>query len=216
MRCCSGESSPAHLTQCRSIPRRSAFSATIGSDRTFLIIALGYQQSNDETISLTLERIQGFIILMVRTDATFHSGQLAKATSLSADTIRHYERIGVLPKAVRSSAGYRLYPGSAVERVHVVQRALRIGFTLTELSDIFKTRDAGGTPCQRVYELAQEKLAGITGDIAALKQIERYMKKVLADWESRIGRAGGQKANLLQSLTNALKDSPKRTLRRRP
>ncbi|MFY9562287.1 MAG: MerR family transcriptional regulator [Terriglobales bacterium] len=94
--------------------------------------------------------------MVQRSDATFHSGELAKATGVSADTIRHYERIGVLPKAVRSTSGYRVYPQSAVERVRVVQRALRIGFTLAELSEVLKARDAGGALCQRVFELAQQ------------------------------------------------------------
>jgi DNA-binding transcriptional MerR regulator len=145
--------------------------------------------------------------MVQRSDTTLHSGELAKATGVSADTIRHYEKIGVLPKALRSAAGYRVYPESAVERVHVVQRALRIGFTLSELAEVLKARDAGGAPCQRVFELALQKLAGIKTDIAALKQTERYLKKVLADWKSRVRRAGkGQKAHLLHSLTDAVKN----------
>ena len=60
--------------------------------------------------------------MVQRSDETFHSGQLAQATGVSADTIRYYERIGVLPKAVRSASGYRIYPESAVKRVNVVQR----------------------------------------------------------------------------------------------
>jgi DNA-binding transcriptional MerR regulator len=154
--------------------------------------------------------------MVQRSDVTFHSGELAKATGVSADTIRHYERIGVLPKAVRNTSGYRLYPQSAVERVRVVQRALRIGFTLSELAGVLKARDAGGAPCQRVFELAQQKLAGIKTDIAALKQTERYLDRVLTDWKSRVRRAGkGQKAHLLHSLTDGLKDIPRRTNFRR-
>jgi len=84
---------------------------------------------------------------MVKRDGavTLRSGGLAKATGVSPDTIRHYEKIGVLPKASRTEAGYRLYPGSAVERVFVVQRGLRLGFTLAELAEVLKARDAGGT-----------------------------------------------------------------------
>jgi DNA-binding transcriptional MerR regulator len=156
--------------------------------------------------------------MVQRSEATFHSGELAKATGVSADTIRHYERIGVLPKAVRSASGYRIYPESAVERVHVVQRALRIGFTLSELAEVLKARDAGDAPCQRVFELAQQKLAGIKTEIVALKQTERYLDRVLTDWKSRVRRAGrGHKAHLLHSLTDAMKDvpGPKRFRRKR-
>jgi DNA-binding transcriptional MerR regulator len=92
-----------------------------------------------------------------------------------------------------------------VERVLVVQRALRIGFTLAELAQVLKARDDGGAPCRRVYHLAQEKLLkGIAADIEALKRTERYLKKVLADWERRTRNAGpGQKSHLLYSLSDA-------------
>ena len=136
------------------------------------------------------------------------SGTVAKAAGVSPDTIRHYERIGVLPPASRTESGYRLYPASAVERVLVVQRALRIGFTLTELAEVLKARDTGGAPCGRVYQLAHEKLKGIEADIEALKCTKRYLKKVLADWEQRIQRSSpGQKSNLLLSLNEAPKKS---------
>lgn len=109
---------------------------------------------------LTLESIQGFILLMMQTvgSKALRSGALAKAIGVSPDTIRHYERLGILPRASRTASGYRMYPASAIERVLVVRRALRIGFSLVELAEVLKTRDAGGIPCRRVYELAQEKL----------------------------------------------------------
>lgn len=142
---------------------------------------------------------------------TLHSGTLAKATGVSSDTIRHYESIGVLPRASRTQAGYRLYSDSAVERILVVQRALRIGFTLGERPEVLKARDAGGAPCQRVYKLAKEKLRGITADIAAMKRTEQYLKQVLSDWEHRMQRtAPGQKSNLLHSLTGDIGGSSRK------
>ena len=142
------------------------------------------------------------------------SGARAKATGLSPDTIRYYEKIGFLPRALRTESGYRVYPAVAIERVLVVQRALRIGFTLAELSEVLKARDSGGTPCKRVYALAVEKVEGIAADIQALKTMHRYLKKVLSDWEHRIEDAGaGQKSHLLYSLTEAVKDAGDRSNR---
>jgi DNA-binding transcriptional MerR regulator len=143
-----------------------------------------------------------------RRSQTLYSGALARAAAVSPDTIRHYERIGVLPQASRTQSGYRVYPASALERVLVVQRALRIGFTLAELAEVLKARDAGGAPCRRVYQLAQVKLKGIEADIEALKRTQRYLKKVLSDWQQRIQGAGsGQKSHLLYSLTDAVKNA---------
>ena len=132
------------------------------------------------------------------------SGTLAKAVGVSPDTIRHYERLGILPRASRTASGYRMYPASAIERVLVVRRALRIGFSLVELAEVLKARDAGDIPCRRVYELAQEKLRHISEDIRALQETERYMKKVLFDWERRLHERGpAQKSHLLYSLSKA-------------
>ncbi len=136
------------------------------------------------------------------------TGLLAKAAGVSPDTIRHYERIGVLPRASRTESGYRIHLASSVERVLVVQRALRIGFTLAELAEVLKARDAGDAPCHRVYELAQEKLKGIEADLEALKRTRRYVKTVLSDWDQRIRSTGpGQKSHLLYSLSDAVKKS---------
>jgi DNA-binding transcriptional MerR regulator len=136
---------------------------------------------------------------------SLRSGTLAKAAGVSADTIRHYERIGVLPRATRTESGYRIFPASALQRVQVVRRALRIGFTLAELSEVLKVRDSGGAPCGRVFEMAQEKLKGISADIEALRRTERYLKRVLSDWESRMDQAGaGEKSHLLYSLSEAV------------
>jgi len=160
------------------------------------------------TNTLTLECIPGLILLMVQNSGstTLRSGALAKASGVSPDTIRHYEKIGVLPRASRTQSGYRVYPASALQRVLVVQRALRIGFTLAELAEVLKARDAGGAPCHRVYQLAQDKLKGIEADIEALKCTRRYVKEVLSDWEQRIESAGsGGKSHLLYSLTDAVR-----------
>jgi len=87
-----------------------------------------------------------------------------------------------------------------------------MGFTLAELAEVLKARDAGGAPCQRVYRLASEKLKGVTAEILALKQTKRYLEQVLSDWEDRMQRTtAGQKSNLLYSLTGAVNGSNRKT-----
>ena len=152
---------------------------------------------------------------MMKDSRALHSGAIAKATGVSPDTIRHYERMGIL-RSSRTQSGYRVYLENTVERVLLVQRALRIGFTLAELAEVLKTRDEGGVPCHHVYKLAKEKLKEITADIDALKQTQRCLKRVLVDWEHRMQTtAPGQKSNLLHSLSESVKGSkPKRPFRR--
>ena len=89
------------------------------------------------------------------------SGELAELAGVSRDTLRHYERKGVLPRPFRGDNGYRKYPPEALQRVQLVRRALSVGFTLDELAKVLKVRDAGGAPCEEVRKLAAQKLLNV-------------------------------------------------------
>jgi len=86
------------------------------------------------------------------------SGELAAAAGVSVDTLRHYERRGLIEPARRLANGYRSYPRAAVSRVRLIQSALSMGFGLDELARILRARDGGRSPCQEVRALAAGKL----------------------------------------------------------
>lgn len=129
------------------------------------------------------------------------SGELARLAGVSADTLRHYERVGVLPRPPRTAAGYRRYPASAVDRVRLIRRALAIGFSLDELRRILQSRDRGGTPCQGVRALAASKLSQLEQRIAELEGLRDQLRSLLIDWDGRLARTpNGEPARLLESL----------------
>jgi DNA-binding transcriptional MerR regulator len=129
------------------------------------------------------------------------SGQLARLTGVSRDTLRHYERIGVLGRPARSPGGYRQYPPEAAGRVRMVRRALAIGFTLDELSSVLRVRDRGGAPCRQVHALALSKLERLNSRIAELIDLRAQLEAILADWTSQLGRTpDGARAGLLERL----------------
>jgi DNA-binding transcriptional MerR regulator len=66
------------------------------------------------------------------------SGGLARLTGVSTDTLRYYERLGLLPKPPRTGGGYRDYPTTSLERVRLIRRAMSVGFSLSELTTILK------------------------------------------------------------------------------
>ncbi|MBZ5688465.1 MAG: heavy metal-responsive transcriptional regulator [Acidobacteriia bacterium] len=155
---------------------------------------------------------------MVGNGAGLRSGQVAEMTGVSPDTIRHYERIGILPHPPRSCGGYRLYSADVIERVHLVRRALQLGFTLAELSEILRVRDKGGIPCRRVLHLAEEKLRSLEHQIAELRQTQTYMKSLVRQWRSKLALTDpSSKALLLHSLIDDGSSLPntKKKLRRR-
>jgi DNA-binding transcriptional MerR regulator len=129
------------------------------------------------------------------------SGQLAVATGVSADTIRHYEKIGLLAKAARSGGGYRLYDPNAANRVQTIRSAVKAGFSLAELSGIFKERDAGGAPCHRVTALAANKLNSLERQIEELTELKDWLATTVSAWQKRLeDTPAGERAGLLESL----------------
>jgi len=129
------------------------------------------------------------------------SGELARLSGVSTDTLRHYERIGVLAKAPRTKSGYRQYPPSALDRVRLVRRAISVGFTLEELARVLRIRDKGGAPCRQVRDLALSKLEEVERRLEELVLVRDHLQMLLKDWDDRLARtAPGQRAGLLDSL----------------
>ena len=143
-------------------------------------------------------------------------GELANATGVSTDTLRHYERKGVL-HSQRAGNGYRQYPDDALERVRMVRQGLAIGLTLDELRSIFKVFDRGGAPCQQVRSLAASKLAQIETHIKEVVALRDDLKHALKDWDKRLAKtASGERAGLLKTLAlrNGVRSSSSLLLRK--
>lgn len=135
------------------------------------------------------------------------SGELAKRAGVSPDTLRHYERIGVLARPVRSAGGYRQYLAEALDRVLLIRRSLAVGFTLAELARVLGVRDKGGAPCRQVRALAESKLALVERQLRDLAVTRDYIRALLADWDRRPAQTpDGTRASLLETL--ALRDEP--------
>jgi len=129
-------------------------------------------------------------------------GELAKAAGVSTDTLRHYERKGVL-QSQRSGNRYRDYPADALDRLRIIRRALAVGFTLDELTDIFKVLDRGGAPCHQVRNLAADKLQEIEAHLQEMTALRDELQETLQDWDSRLAKTvTGQRAGLLRTLAN--------------
>lgn len=131
------------------------------------------------------------------------SAEVARLTGVSTDTLRHYERKGLIARPRRSANGYREYPPATVDRVLLVQRAIAVGFTINELAKILKQRDKGGAPCRGVRALAEAKLAGIEKQLQELTTLHAELQTILRDWDARLANTSdGARAGLLESLAN--------------
>ena len=125
-------------------------------------------------------------------------GKLAGQCGLSADTIRYYERMGILPPARRGANGYRFFPPEAVQRVGLIQRALEAGFTIADLQRVLRVRDRGGAPCRQVLAIAETRLAELDARIRALTALRRDLDEAVKDWRERLdGASEGERLGLL-------------------
>ena len=140
---------------------------------------------------------------MVNSKNNLRSGEVARQVGISPDTLRLYERKGLL-SPLRLPNGYRCYSPNTLTRVRVIRAALLIGFTLDELAEILKVRDSGGQPCLRVRELAETKMHALRQQIEQLTSLREHLREVLEDWDRQIKRTPAHKpAGLLEQLASA-------------
>jgi DNA-binding transcriptional MerR regulator len=133
--------------------------------------------------------------------ATLAPRDVARQCGVSVDTLRHYERKGLLPRPARTSSGYRRYPPETIARVLLVQRALVVGFTLDELARVLRERDRGAPPCRGVRDLVARRLADLEARLRQLTGLRRELRQILAAWDRTLAATtDGQPAHLLQSL----------------
>jgi DNA-binding transcriptional MerR regulator len=132
------------------------------------------------------------------------SGKLAYLSGVSSDTLRYYERVGILPVPQRSPANYRDYPLASVQRVQLIQRALKIGFSLDELKTILGLRDRGGAPCRHVRKLLQSKIRDVESQLKHLMEMRGELGRIAKDWDRLLARARGKAARWLENLPGEL------------
>jgi DNA-binding transcriptional MerR regulator len=107
-------------------------------------------------------------------------GALARSADVSVDTIRFYERRGVLPKPSRRPSGYRTYDGATLERIKLARALQGLGFTLDEVIDALHEHDLGNATCAGERWRLEAVLERIDSKIADLRRVRRETVKVLA------------------------------------
>ncbi len=113
------------------------------------------------------------------------TGELAKRAGVNVETLRFYERKGLLPAPPRRVSGYRRYPADSVRRIRFIKRAQELGFTLAEISELLCLRVRAGTTPADVRGRAERKLADVRRKIKDLKAIERALRELTASCSGR-------------------------------
>jgi len=104
-----------------------------------------------------------------------HRAALARRAGCNLETIRYYEKIGMMPEPPRTEAGYRVYDDRHVERLRFILRARELGFSLDDIRGLLALVDGGTQTCAEVKDRTERHLADVREKIADLKRIERVL-----------------------------------------
>jgi DNA-binding transcriptional MerR regulator len=113
-------------------------------------------------------------------------GQVAQQAGVSVDTVRFYERRGVLPAAQRRPSGYRVFDETAVARIRTAKALQDMGLTLDEIIDALHAHDSGGATCESERWRLEAVLDRIDDKLAELRRVRRNAMEILDD--CRAGR----------------------------
>ncbi len=125
-------------------------------------------------------------------------GQLAKEADVHVETVRYYERRGLIPEPPRTPSGYRSYPAESVTRIRFIKSAQALGFSLAEIEQLLALRVDATNSCAAVQRRGRAKLASIDEKIATLQR----MRAAVVDLLSRCDREGalGGECPFLEAL----------------
>ncbi|RZN08347.1 MerR family transcriptional regulator [Bradyrhizobium genosp. SA-3] len=106
--------------------------------------------------------------------------ELAQRTGCNLETVRYYEKVGLLPEPPRTPGGYRSYDATHERRIRFILRARELGFSLHEIRELLHLVDERDQPCTDVRAVAAAHLDDIRAKIADLRRMERVLKDVVA------------------------------------
>ena len=115
-------------------------------------------------------------------------GEVATRAGVSVDALRYYERMKLLPRARRTSGGFRLFGSESVERVQFIKQAQQLGLSLDEIKGLLTT--GGAAECRRVRDLLAPKLEELDTRMKAMKQFRQMLKQHLAACERELKTHG--------------------------
>ena len=116
---------------------------------------------------------------------TLRIGQLANAASVNVQTVRYYERRGLLTTANRTAGGYREYEAEAVNRLRFIKHAQALGFSLDEIQELLALRVRHGAACGAIERRTRSKIAVVDKKIRELQRLKRSLERLAAACEAR-------------------------------
>lgn len=127
---------------------------------------------------------------------------LAKSAGVNIETIRYYERLGLITEPPRTESGYRIFPSEVIQRIKFIKRSQDLGFTLAEIRSLLTLTDSEDFSCREIQQFASQKLKEIESKIRDLQNI----KNVLQDLLIKCGETSVDGCPIIERLQGVLYD----------
>ncbi|HKQ90095.1 MAG TPA: heavy metal-responsive transcriptional regulator [Blastocatellia bacterium] len=141
-------------------------------------------------------------------------GEVARRAGIGVETLRFYERSGLLDRPARTEGGYRLYDAGALKTLEFIKRAQSLGFTLEEIKRIIAESRAGQRPCAEVRETVRRRLAELDQQMAQIRRYRNALAATLKQWDEK-GFADGDFCGLIESSDLSAMKPERNNLKRR-
>ena len=139
-------------------------------------------------------------------------GQLAQRAGVNFETVRFYEKEGLLSPAPRTVSGYRQFGEAALDRLEFVKRAKDLGFSLAEIRELLAVQDRNSHGCVEVKERLQDKLNAVVAKKAELEKLEAHLRSALRKCNRQLKLSGSQHADqcpVLMQLAGPIRSRPR-------
>ncbi len=108
-------------------------------------------------------------------------GEMSRRTGVNIETIRYYERIGVMPRPVRSEGGHRVFSDEQLRRLSFIKRSRELGFSLSEIRAMLRLVDEGTLTCAEIHAMTSVHLKAVHRKISDLRRLERVLQSMVAE-----------------------------------
>ena len=124
-------------------------------------------------------------------------GEVAKRSGVGVETLRFYEKGGLLDRPSRTFGGYRVYGEDVLERLAFIKQSQALGFSLDEIRRIVEDARRGESPCDEVREIVRRRMEELDGRLRELHRYREELKGTLEEWD-KVGRAPGHICGLIE------------------
>jgi DNA-binding transcriptional MerR regulator len=130
-------------------------------------------------------------------DSVLKIGDVAKLSGIGIETLRFYEKSGLLERPARTQSGYRMYGRDVLDRLAFIKQSQTLGFSLDEIRSIVEDARTGKSPCDEVREIVRHRLEDLDERMREMRRYRKELAGTLEEWD-RLGRAPGHICGLIE------------------